>query len=195
MREPDETLPPPVAEPEEGVLRRWSRRKARARADTPTQIEDTVTTEAASGCEPVPPQTPPDALTDADMPSLESLDEDSDYSGFMSPGVSEELRQLALHRLFHLPKFNVCDGLDDYDDDFRGFAALGDVITADLSHRMEHAAETAKAQVRAASPGDAGEVAAPDTMAANGGEEEPQEPLAPTTGEPDPPGEPPQGVS
>ncbi|MCU7930910.1 MAG: DUF3306 domain-containing protein [Candidatus Thiodiazotropha sp. (ex Codakia rugifera)] len=79
-------------------------------------------------------------LTDADMPPLESLGEGSDYSGFLSPKVSEQLRQLALQKLFHSAAFNVCDGLDDYAEDFTSFEKLGEVMTADLRHRIEQEA-------------------------------------------------------
>lgn len=57
-------------------------------------------------------------LTDEDMPPLDELDEHSDYSLFMSKGVSEELRRQALKKLFGLPEFNVRDGLNEYDDDY-----------------------------------------------------------------------------
>lgn len=75
--------------------------------------------------------------TDADMPPVESLTEDSDYSGFMSPKVSESLRRIALRKLFHGSAFNVCDGMDDYDEDFTTFEKLGDIITADMKHQAE----------------------------------------------------------
>ncbi|WP_025770872.1 DUF3306 domain-containing protein [Thioalkalivibrio sp. HK1] len=84
-------------------------------------------------------------LTDADMPPIETLDEHSDYSGFLSPGVSEELRRRALRKLFLSAAFNVRDGLDDYDDDFTSFEALGDMVTADMKHQMEVEAERAQA--------------------------------------------------
>ena len=76
-------------------------------------------------------------LTDEDMPPLKTLTEESDYTGFLSPKVSDELRKLALRKLFHGSKFNICDGLDDYDEDFTKFAKLGDVITAEMRHRAE----------------------------------------------------------
>ncbi len=69
------------------------------------------------------------------MPDIDSLDDDSDYSGFLSPGVSEALRKQALRRMFHSAAFNVCDGLDDYDEDFTSFEKLGDIVTADMRHR------------------------------------------------------------
>lgn len=148
----------------EGPLRRWARRKreaareeqaaARARrgngsAGAPGAREpDGETPEAAVVEEKV--------LTDEDMPSLDSLHEGSDYSGFLSPGVSEGLRRRALRKLFMSAVFNVPDGLDDYDDDFTSFQALGDIVTSDMKHQAEMEAERAKqAQARsdtAASP-------------------------------------------
>ena len=87
-------------------------------------------------------------LTDEDMPSLESLGEDSDYRGFLSPGVSKELRRRALRKLFMSAVFNVRDGLDDYDEDFTSFEALGDIVTSDMKHQAEMEAERAR-QARA----------------------------------------------
>jgi len=72
-----------------------------------------------------------------DILSIEMLDENSDYSVFLSPKVSEELRQRALRKLFHLPRFNIQDGLGAYDDDYRSFEPLGDIITADMQYRKE----------------------------------------------------------
>jgi len=124
-----------------GFLQRWSRRKLQARTGVQPEMPD------------VPPRDSPvqeenernaveePVLTDADMPPLESLDAESDYSGFLSPGVSEDLRTQALSKLFHSPACNLIDDLDDYAEDFTRFAALGDVITADMRHRIEQEAE------------------------------------------------------
>lgn len=71
-------------------------------------------------------------LTDADMPDIETLNADSDYSPFFSEGVSKELRNLALKKLFFSGKFSARDGLDDYDDDFTKFEPLGDTVTSDM---------------------------------------------------------------
>ena len=71
------------------------------------------------------------------MPPLESLTADSDYSGFLSPRVSEGLRRAALRRLFHGAEFNVVDGLDEYADDFTRFETLGEIVTADMRHLLE----------------------------------------------------------
>lgn len=112
------------------LLQRWSNRKASANA-----LEKSV---VSSDLE--PPPSPP-VLTDADMPPLESLTEDADYSGFLSAGVSAGLRRLALRKLFHSKAFNVIDGLDDYAEDFTQFAKLGNVVTQDMRHRLAVEAE------------------------------------------------------
>ncbi len=77
------------------------------------------------------------------MPVLESLDETSDYSMFLSTGVSDALRKRALRKLFGFSMFNVRDGLDDYDDDYRTFEALGDVVTSDMKLQAERRAQQA----------------------------------------------------
>jgi hypothetical protein len=118
---------------DDDFLNRWSRRKQQAlgeqqqseNKDTQIAIENTET------------QLP----TDADMPPIESLTEDSDYSGFLSPKVSEALRKQALRKLFHGPAFNICDGLDDYDGDYTKFEKLGNIITADMKHQIEMEAQ------------------------------------------------------
>jgi hypothetical protein len=82
------------------------------------------------------PAAGPRVLTDADMPPIESLTENSDYSVFLSPGVSEELRRAALRKLFRLPMFSTCGELDGEYYDCRGYLPLGDTIT----HEMRAAA-------------------------------------------------------
>ena len=71
------------------------------------------------------------------MPPLASLNEDSDYAGFLSEKVSESLRRAALRKLFHSSAFRVIDDLDDYAEDFTTFEALGDIVTADMRHQQE----------------------------------------------------------
>jgi hypothetical protein len=87
-------------------------------------------------------------LEDADMPDISTLDEDSDFSQFMSTNVSEGLRKLALHKLFHGKGFNIRDGLDEYDGDYTSFEKLDPgTITADMKHRLEVEAEKLKAKL------------------------------------------------
>lgn len=121
--------------PGESFLARFHRRKIEARgelADTALQPAEEIQYDAAD-TDPAPDPPP----TDADMPPLVSLDADSDYTGFLSPRVSESLRRAALRKLFHGSAFNVIDELDDYAEDFTTFEALGDIITADMRHQIE----------------------------------------------------------
>ncbi|MCG8036711.1 MAG: DUF3306 domain-containing protein [Candidatus Thiodiazotropha taylori] len=111
---------------DENFIRRWSDRKLASQQPLIEQAEAEQTL---------------DQPCDEDMPPLESLDDSSDYSGFLSPKVSEPLRKMALRKLFHGSDFNLCDGLDDYAEDFTRFEALGDVITADLKHQLEMQAQ------------------------------------------------------
>uniref|UniRef100_UPI0035693B62 DUF3306 domain-containing protein n=1 Tax=Neptunomonas sp. TaxID=1971898 RepID=UPI0035693B62 len=71
-------------------------------------------------------------LTDEDMPPIESLGEKSDFSQFLSSGVSDELRNLALRKLFNMPQFNVRDGLNDYDDDLSKIPVLAQEVAAKM---------------------------------------------------------------
>jgi len=120
----------------EGFLSRWSRRKRETgEADGPTRQPPAPDSAAAATLETA--ESPPAELTDADMPALESLDEHSDYRGFLSPKVSEELRRSALRKLFGLPQFNVCDGLDDYAQDFTSFEPLGNLVTNEMRRLLE----------------------------------------------------------
>jgi hypothetical protein len=128
-------------ESKESVLRRWSRRKQEAvrtatvEKDEPKQTQASLDTTASTETETTP------VLTDADMPPIDSLDENSDFSGFMSEGVSDELRNLALRKLFKAPVFNIRDGLDEYDEDYTFFEKLGDVVTCDMKHHIEMKAQ------------------------------------------------------
>ena len=125
-------------EQQEGFLGRWSRRKAETLHEQAMEVETDAPEEQAlqvSEEQAVEEIAPPPS--DEDMPPLETLNEDSDYSGFLSPNVSEELRKRALRKLFSSTVFNQVDGLDDYDEDFTSFEPLGDLITSDMKHRME----------------------------------------------------------
>ena len=136
----------------ETFLQRWVKRKAEARSGGPDPAEPSAATDsgevapaevpASSGAietrapEESPRREPPER-SDVDMPPLDSLDQDSDYSPFLSRGVSPELRQTALRQLFRQPKFNVETCLDDFQDDFLNFQPLGDIVTADMRHMAE----------------------------------------------------------
>jgi len=134
----------------ENFISRWSRRKQEMEKNPALTQENTPDPDAIA-------EKP--LLTDADMPAIESLTEDSDYSGFLSPKVSEALRKQALRKLFHSPGFNVRDGLDDYDGVYTEFEKLGDIVTADMRHQLEMEAQRrARQMAEAGSGGDNKEV-------------------------------------
>ena len=83
-------------------LARWSQRKQEAREATPASL-------------------PADDVADTPVPDLPPLDEltpQSDFSAFMHPKVDADLRRAALKKLFSDPHFNVMDGLDTYVADY-----------------------------------------------------------------------------
>jgi len=132
---------------QESRLSRWSRRKQQTNQQT---LEEDLALQLAEQ-DPVEADLPAtvvgqdvqetDAseseLTDADMPAIESLSENSNFSQFMSSGVTDELRNLALRKMFKAPFFNIRDGLDEYDEDFTTFEKLGDIVTCDMRHQIE----------------------------------------------------------
>ncbi|MEO7728404.1 MAG: DUF3306 domain-containing protein [Burkholderiales bacterium] len=85
----------------EPFLSRWSQKKQQAREQPPTTplVEQAET--------PLP-----------DLPPVEELTTQSDFSVFMHPKVDPDLRRAALKKLFSDPHFNVMDGLDTYIDDY-----------------------------------------------------------------------------
>jgi hypothetical protein len=142
-----------MTETSEQFLSRWSRLKQADGAEA--AAEETLPEPLLDAAAEAPPE-----LTDDDMPSLDTLGDDDDYSGFLSEGVSDALRKQALRRLFRSPKFNVVDGLDDYAEDFTSFAPLGDIVTADMKHHMERLLRDQEAETVS---DEESEMAAPDT--------------------------------
>jgi hypothetical protein len=191
---PEDAVLPGAGE-DEGFLTRWSQRKAEARkgvelpepgAKPAVQpAADTVAdTQDATAPEPVErsadlPDSPED--TTPELPPIESLDENSDYSAFLSSDVSADVQRKALRKLFQSPKFNVRDGLDDYDLDFTNPEPLGDIITAEMRHRMR-----VELEKLAGLDEDAEDVEDTETVAAVAGEaEQHDEPAGDIDPEPD----------
>lgn len=101
---------------------RWSRRKAQERAGLEVAAEPPVTVAMAPGAVPVDAEATPAAVAEpAPPPTLEdtqALTPASDFSRFVAQGVSPEVRNAAVKKLFADPHFNVMDGLDIYIDDY-----------------------------------------------------------------------------
>lgn len=104
----------------EHFLARWSRLK-RAVAPLPPALPPVPSAAVA------PPQ--------AALPSLDSLDFSSEFSGFLQPQVEESLKRAALKKLFHSGPFNEMDGLDVYVEDFNTFDPIPEEMLRQLMAR------------------------------------------------------------
>jgi len=104
-------------EAEKNFLSRWSRRKIEARR-AGEEAKPAGPPEADAPVVPSGPGESP-APAPAPLPAIEELrGVESEYRGFLRPGVDETLRRTALKKLFQDPHFNVMDGLDTYIDDY-----------------------------------------------------------------------------
>jgi len=136
----------------EEFLTRWSRRKALSRAgvELPEPVDEVAGDSESPAGDAVRADEEdrrdlvgyvdgeaveaPAAATE--LPPIESLGEDSHYSAFLAADVPADLQRQALRKLFRSPKFNVRDGLNDYDLDFSSPEPLGDIVTAEMRHRL-----------------------------------------------------------
>ncbi|EIJ40958.1 Protein of unknown function (DUF3306) [Beggiatoa alba B18LD] len=135
---------------QDNFIQRWSRRKhaqvQQASSFPPDEVSPASppapTADIANQTKAFP--TDMETLTDADMPALDNLDEHSDYQQFFAKKVSQELRTLALRKLFHHPRFNDMDGLDIYHEDYTQFEPLGDVIPHEIRSLLTQKANVLK---------------------------------------------------
>ena len=138
---------------QDNFLRRWSQRKlAAARQATPEPLPTaTPSAPAAAGVPASAPAHPPvdpkaiptggpaetqdatSAVTD-ELPPVETLRFDSDFTRFLAPKVDETVKRQALRKLFSDPRFNVMDGLDVYIDDYSKFEPIPDDLVGKLRH-------------------------------------------------------------
>ena len=111
-----------MAEDKETPLARWSRLKSGAarRAEAPKP-------KPASA--PRAPEAPP-----PELPPLDQLGPDSDFSAFMDRRVDDGLRRLALKKLFSDPRLNAADGLDVFSEDYSLLEDLPQEMVAKLEH-------------------------------------------------------------
>ncbi|WP_404379202.1 DUF3306 domain-containing protein [Caenispirillum salinarum] len=120
----------------DSFLSRWSRRKAEARQaerepdqappapeeapedDLPAPADDAAVSDAAEKDE--------DPL---DLPDIDSLTAESDYTVFLKEKVPAALRKQALRKLWRSdPVLANLDGLNDYDDDYTTPAVTGAAV-------------------------------------------------------------------
>ena len=100
-----------MSEEKEAFLSRWSRLKREQ------PIEKTAE-----------PETPAPVL-----PPVESLTPQSDYAGFMHPKVKDDLRRLALKKLFGDPHFNTADPFEPFSGDWTGAESITPELLATLN--------------------------------------------------------------
>ena len=113
-----------------GFFSRWSQRKQAVKLGlaeediSPNKVQDkpqpSVQKSEASVANGKPESADP-AAEPPKLPTLsdvEQLTPDSDFSTFMTQGVSPEVRNAAMKKLFTDPHYNVMDGLDIYIGDY-----------------------------------------------------------------------------
>ncbi|MDX1375977.1 MAG: DUF3306 domain-containing protein [Burkholderiales bacterium] len=160
-----------MARDREPFMSRWSRLKRAA--------EQAAEPNPPAGAEAPPPELPP----------IDSLTPESDFSVFMHRQVDEKLRRAALKKLFSDPAFNVVDGLDDYAEDYTQLESLAEGVGATLEHakrtllgrdpeapQVAEAAQVAEAEQE--TPGEAGAAPPHDEVARAARETTPEPPPA-----------------
>ncbi|MEX2629948.1 MAG: DUF3306 domain-containing protein [Tistlia sp.] len=129
-----------MAEQGDGFLSRWARLKQRSN-DPPAEERRPARRREAPPAAPQPDETElegaelegaepegaereareqePDERETEALPAFEDLTLESDYRGFMRPGVPNAVRNKALQKLWRLdPVFANLDKLNDYDEDY-----------------------------------------------------------------------------
>jgi hypothetical protein len=101
-------------ESKEAFLHRWSRRKHQAEKEK-EQLP-------AAADEPLP-----------ELPPVDKLTAESDYTGFMHPKVEDALRRVALKKLFNDPHFNIPDPFEPYSGDWNVSEGITPELLATLN--------------------------------------------------------------
>lgn len=109
---------------DETFLGRWSRRKQEKPeavvAEDRALAQERAADESAAtpAADPALPATAAPMPAPVDLPAVESLTIEADFSRFMRPDVPPHMKTAALKKLFTDPHFNIMDGLDTYIDDY-----------------------------------------------------------------------------
>jgi hypothetical protein len=101
-------------ENKEAFLHRWSRRKQEAEKEK-EQLP-------AAADQPAP-----------ELPPVDKLTPESDFTGFMHPKVEDALRRAALKKLFNDPHFNIPDPFEPYSGDWTVAEAITPEVLATLN--------------------------------------------------------------
>jgi Protein of unknown function (DUF3306) len=109
-------------------LARWSQRKLAAGERSQPAAPPNVS---------APAQPVPAAAATAELPPVESLSFESDFTPFLRPGVDPTVQRAALKQLFRDTRFNVMDGLDVYIDDYTKPDPIPPDMLAELMERFD----------------------------------------------------------
>ena len=99
-----------MSDEKEAFLSRWSRLKRQPAETKPAET-------------PAP----------ANLPPVENLTPESDMSDFMHPKVKDELRRLALKKLFSDPHFNIPDPFEPFSGDWNLAEPISPEVLAGLN--------------------------------------------------------------
>ena len=157
-----------MGEEREGPLARWSRLKRRSRSARSGRRGGAAPVTVANvdpgfPADPAPTDKVPavapgedaPAGGDAakDLPPVDGLDKDSDYTPFLGEGVPEKLARAAMRKLWRSdPIFAFRDGLDDYDEDFTIIETIAKAVTSKAG-KAKARAKKAKAKAKAKKTG------------------------------------------
>ncbi len=148
-------LMPPLAEPEEGEIEMEA--PPPGALALKTQLEAEMAAREEEEPEEERELTPEEEKAVKDLPSIESLNKDSDFTPFFAQNVPEFLKRQAYKVLWRSnPIFNIRDGLDDYDEDFSLAKLVGNVISetkgASKSAKAKSAKDKETDEAKAAAP-------------------------------------------
>ncbi len=109
-----------MAGADDRFVKRWARLKREGRHGKAQPAAQPAGESASPESAKASPEAGGAEGTPAELPDIESLDKDSDYTVFLKDGVPEHLRLRALRKMWRSdPVLTFIDGLDDYDEDFR----------------------------------------------------------------------------
>ena len=115
----------------EGFMARWSRRKTEERElQYDPNSENLKEEEVVSLREETADGKDNEETTPIDnLPDIDTLNKDSDYTPFLKDGVPKKLKRLALRKLWMSdPAFGIVDGLDDYAEDFSAIGIVAQEV-------------------------------------------------------------------
>lgn len=137
---------PPLAEPEEGEIAMEAAPPEALALKTQLEAEKAAREEEEEA-EEERELTPEEEDAVKDLPPIDSLTKDSDFTPFFAQNVPDFLKRQAYKVLWRSnPIFNFRDGLDDYDEDFSLAKLVGKIVSEGASKPGQSRAneETAK---------------------------------------------------